>query len=215
MRAGQCGKIPPPPAQAPVKHKLLLSPVLSGTSWKCAAELTGALTLQKFCYWYILRVFSNASVKIHYPVKLSETLCRRYLFQNESALNLKNSLHNSAKKQRKSQWASYQFLLLSWKTRAFPLISLCLGLVGFVGVFFLSFQRLSWESLQNTQKLRKRKIQCWRRKAEQQVNVSWNSNSFSKTTFLRTVWQERKHAFGLFKIIVCHQNIGDLPVSNP
>lgn len=141
-------------------------------------------------------VFCNASVKKHYPVKLSETLCRSYLFQNESALNLRNSLHNPAKMQRKSQWASYLVLLLSWNTRAFPLIYL-----HFCGFFCLPFQWLSWESLQNSQKLKKRKIQCWRRKAEQQVNVLWNWSSFSKTTFLSTVCQEWKHAFGLSKVI--------------
>lgn len=188
MRAGCCGKIPP--LQALLKHKLLLSPCASRMF---AAELTGALALQTLGYWYMLRVFCNASVRPHHPLKLSETPCRSHLFQQESTLTAKNSLHNPAKKRRKIQWASYPFLLLSWNTRAFPLISLWF--------FCLPFQWLSWESLQNTQKLRKRKIQCWRRKAEQQVNVSWNSSLFSKTTFLRTVWQERKHAFGLFRVI--------------
>lgn len=159
----------------------------------------------------MLRVFHNASVKMHYPVKLSETLYGSYLFQNKSALNLKNSLHNPAKMQRKSQWTSYLVLLLSWNTRAFPLISL-----HFCGFFCLPFQWLSWESLQNTEKLRKRKIQCWRRKAEQQVKVSWNWSSFSKTTFFENSLAREKKCIWTFQShILYHQSTGDLPVPNP
>lgn len=85
MRAGRCGKIPIP--QAPVKHKLLLSPC---AGWKCSRAHWRPYPSKTLLLIHV-EGFLQCITENALSCQAIWTLCRRYLFQNESALNLKNS----------------------------------------------------------------------------------------------------------------------------